>query len=145
MGGFDSEFQFRINNDPHNQIFLIDLPFETPVKEAIPIIKDEMEAQDNPVSKFDLYADTPFLPPMKLGPNDKISEYFNVNHPDENYIIIKPSPNPTKGTEPAKDTQDAKSTISPTPTDFGSLKKEIELITCGDDDDVEGGTGFDTP
>ncbi|RHZ59862.1 hypothetical protein Glove_360g23 [Diversispora epigaea] len=96
MGGFDSEFQFRINNDPHNQIFLIDLPFETPVKEAIPIIKDEMEAQDNPVSKFDLYADTPFLPPMKLGPNDKISEYFNVNHPDENYIIIKPSPNPTK-------------------------------------------------
>ncbi|CAG8600703.1 5912_t:CDS:1, partial [Diversispora eburnea] len=48
-------------------------------------------------------------------------------------------------TEPAKDTQDAKFTISPTPTDFGSLKKETELITCGDDDNVEGGTGFDTP
>ena len=55
-------YRFKVHDNPDNKIYHKELTWQTTVKEAIPIIKKELEAQNNPISNIELYVDDPKLP-----------------------------------------------------------------------------------
>jgi hypothetical protein len=86
------DFRFKVHDKSDDKIFKIKISWQTSVKDAIPIIKKEMATRNEQVpDAIKLYVDDPRRVAKELGPDDRISKHFNIDHIEDGLILISPS------------------------------------------------------
>ncbi|RGB37322.1 hypothetical protein C1646_56106 [Rhizophagus diaphanus] len=83
--------RFKVHDKSDDEIFVIQIAWQTSVEDAIPTIREEMARRNIDVpNNIKLRVEDPRGPEKELEPGDKISKHFNIDHIEEGLILIYP-------------------------------------------------------
>ena len=84
-------FRFKVKGESDDKIFNVKIAWQTLVKDAIPIIKEDMATRKKQVPNvIKLYVKDSREVVKELEPDDMISKHFDINHIEEGLILIYP-------------------------------------------------------
>ena len=86
------DFRFKVHDKSDDEIFVVKIAWQTLVRNAIPIIREETARQNIEIpDNIKLRVEDPRGPEKELEANDRISKHFNIDHIEEGLIFIYPN------------------------------------------------------
>ena len=85
------DFRFKVHDKLDDEIFVIQIAWQTLVRNAIPTVREEMARWNIEVpNNIKLRVEDPRGPAKALEQDDMISKHFNIDHIEEGLILIYP-------------------------------------------------------